>query len=367
LFFEEWFGQRGFGKINTTRRDRLPADIPGKYLHKEKTDASHRTKVARFHQPVVAVKAYPPVELQPATATTPAVMSLPYLCVHISFQSTSSTNFSTVNALNTCTVYKKHRDRGIGANKQTWGIKMNNARELYLQSYSRIDSIDHLIKNCNLKYVSWKYWHQAMLHAFALAIVSAYDMYKECATASLPEWRKKDIMSFKEFRLKLGQQMLEYDPKDWHLPGDERMRSFIQMTSEKRNKRASNNITPDDLKKASSNKKSWCCGDLNKLSEHLKSKVGYKDKRNCVVCGKACYTRCELCGEFMHFGTGKNDDLNCHVDWHNSMMLGLCRKDLQTYHRRPMSEYKTPTKAQKKMNSDLIQSYMRECIDFSEF
>jgi len=339
----------------------LPADIPGKYLHKEKTDASHRTKVARFLQPVVAVKGCPAIELEPATDNKPAVMSKPYLRVHCSFQSTSSTNFSTVNALNSCAVSRRRKDRGTGKNKRSWAIEMNDARELYLESYSRVDSIDHLIKNCNLKYISWKYWHSAMLHALGLAIVTAYDMYKECATASLQEWKlaENNMMSFKEFRLKLGTQMLEYDPKKKQLPGDEMMCSYVQQSKEQRRKRSSGyTITPVELRAASATKKSRLCGDLNKLTDHISSKVGYKDKRNCVVCGQACYTKCELCGEFMHFGAGKNNNMNCHIDWHNTMMFGLCRKDMSTYHRRPMSEWKTPTKAQKKTNTLLMESYM---------
>ena len=55
------------------------------------------------------------------------------------------------------------------------------ARLLYLKSYSRIDSIDHLIKQCRVAYRSWKYWHSPANHAKALAIATAYDMYLELA------------------------------------------------------------------------------------------------------------------------------------------------------------------------------------------
>ena len=62
---------------------------------------------------------------------------------------------------------------------------MNAARELYLGTYSRIDSIDHLIKNCRMKYQSWKNWHSPMLHATSLAIVVAYDIYLEITEGKL--------------------------------------------------------------------------------------------------------------------------------------------------------------------------------------
>jgi hypothetical protein len=56
---------------------------------------------------------------------------------------------------------------------------MNDARNLYLGSYFRIDVIDHLIKNAKLFYRSWKYWHSPMLHGKGMVVAVAYDMYLE--------------------------------------------------------------------------------------------------------------------------------------------------------------------------------------------
>ena len=49
----EYVGKLGMGMMMTYRRDRLPSDIDGKYLHKKKTDTSQKTKVAQFFQPIV--------------------------------------------------------------------------------------------------------------------------------------------------------------------------------------------------------------------------------------------------------------------------------------------------------------------------
>ena len=143
----DWIGQKGFGATMTCRRDRLPSGVPGKYWHKQRTDTSKHTKVARFFQPIVAVKDHEATEEDHCA----------YRRVHVSFQSTSSCNISTVNALSKCNLAVHKRERGVFESKRTWGIEMNAARELYLGTYSRIDSIDHLIKNCRLKYRSWKY------------------------------------------------------------------------------------------------------------------------------------------------------------------------------------------------------------------
>ena len=103
---------------------------------------------------------------------------------------------------------------------------MNGGRELYLGTYSRIDSIDHLIKNCRLKYRSWKYWHSPMLHATSLAIVIAYDMYLEVAEGKIDsEWKLQHPVDFWTFRDVLSIQMLDYDPKNrrYHVDGSMRV------------------------------------------------------------------------------------------------------------------------------------------------
>ena len=113
----DWLGTNGFSATMTCRRDRLPSGVPGKYLHKQKTLASQRTKIARFLQPVVAIK-----EDEDRS----------FRRVHCSFQSTSSCNISTVNALNECKLYTEPRQRGSNISKRVWGIEMNEARRLSL-------------------------------------------------------------------------------------------------------------------------------------------------------------------------------------------------------------------------------------------
>ena len=62
---------------------------------------------------------------------------------------------------------------------------MNAEGDLYLGTYSIMDSIDHLIKICPLKYFYWNYWHAPMLHAMVLAIVIAYNMYLDLAEGNI--------------------------------------------------------------------------------------------------------------------------------------------------------------------------------------
>ena len=153
----DWMGEKGFAATMTCRRDRFPKIIAPEYLHKKKTTTVPRPKAARFNKPINAVKRQFSLNNEGQKAEI-------YECVHVSFQSTSSCNISTVNALNACTLSCRRKERGRGANKRHWAIEMNNARNLYLGTYFRIDVIDHLIKNAKLFYRSWKYWHLTMLH-----------------------------------------------------------------------------------------------------------------------------------------------------------------------------------------------------------
>jgi hypothetical protein len=105
--------------------------------------------------------------------------------VHVSFQSTSSTSISTVNAFNKNKLAVRMKERGPEKTKVKWAIEMNEAHQLYLASYGRIDTIDSLIKNCSIFYVSWKYWHASKLHVQALGVVVAYDTYKESRRRSV--------------------------------------------------------------------------------------------------------------------------------------------------------------------------------------
>jgi hypothetical protein len=133
----QYAAEKGFGLTMTCRRDRLPdnKNILGKFWHKEKTDSKARPKAARYEKPIFAMKKVGNSLIQ-----------------HTSFQSTSSCNITSVNALNEISLYVRAKERGRGKAKRQWGIEMNEARELYLHTYGVIDRLDHLIQNCCMSY-----------------------------------------------------------------------------------------------------------------------------------------------------------------------------------------------------------------------
>ena len=202
-------GENNLGGMLTCRRDRLP---PGtkKYLHSVKgVPVTQRSRCARYMQPVIASKHVP------AQAGKPM-----YTLTHVSFQSTGGCNIQTVNSLNKVELYVRPKERGRGDQKRRWGIEMNQARQLYLGSYSAIDKIDQMVKNWFLYYITWRWWHAPVRHGKAIAMCMAYQMYKECAGGNLdPEFKVDVPMTAKEFRQQLATQMCQYRSSDNNYPG----------------------------------------------------------------------------------------------------------------------------------------------------
>ena len=77
-----------------------------------------------------------------------------------------------------------------------------------------------------------------MLHAKAMVCVVAYDMYVECEGNLDSTWKIEKKLSFWEFRDKLGRQLLAYDPRLGHYPGDDKMRCFTAMNKDQRKKKS---------------------------------------------------------------------------------------------------------------------------------
>ena len=350
-------GQKGFGLLMTTRRDRLPKDIRPEHLHKRKTDSSTRTKIARYVEPVVAVK-----------------KGFFYDIVHTSFQSTSSCNIMSVNSVSENKNFVEARTRGRKDKKRVYVIEQNYTRLLYLNSYSRIDSMDHLVKNCNLFYTCWKYWHSPVNHAKALAIVTAYDMYLECCEGKLDSsWKIGRPESFHTFREKLSLQQLQYDPKRQLYPGDEKMRVVTQLNKKRRRScvtgetinrnicslAASDDsglVTYEQYREVKKRKKRFC--DLPAYGSHLSSIVSHKHSAKCAVCSLKAYKRCTKCGVSLHNNDSKGagKDKQCFLQWHSESYLGICFADRSLVNL-TSNEWKQPSNTKVTQNKQVIKKY----------
>ncbi len=113
-----------------------------------------------------------------------------YVLCHVSFQSTGQTNISTVDALLLVDLYVHDCSKGRGQQKRTWGIEMNEAREMYLKNFSAVDKIDQMLLGWDFPYRSWRWWHAPTRHAKEIAMSMAYSLYLQCAEGTVdPEWK----------------------------------------------------------------------------------------------------------------------------------------------------------------------------------
>ena len=111
----DWAGNVCLGIIGINARNRLPNDIETFYLQKEKTIAFIKhTKATRFFEPIVAVKN----DLRG------------FQRVYVSFQSTSSWNIASANALNEHTNFVNLHKKGRVNHKRQLVIEMKHARRI---------------------------------------------------------------------------------------------------------------------------------------------------------------------------------------------------------------------------------------------
>ena len=344
----DWMGSKNLGMLSTNRRDRLPEDVPGFYWCKKKTTTTKRSKAARFVHPVVATKKY-------------CTNGTHFERVHVSFQSTSSCNITTVNSLNDCRFYVRKKERGRGENRRLWAIEMNEARDLYLNSYGTWDTIDSLIKSANMYYRSWKYWHSAELHFKTMVMLVAFDMYRECAEGSLHEdWKLDKPVTWWQWRDKLAIQGLSYDPRKKMYPGDKHTRKSTQEYKKRRQptKEISSSIVTIDqlkmIKEGSRREPPRISGDLENYCKHVDSLIHAKFAGACQVCGMTCWTRCGICKVPLHFypqrGRNKPQDIKCFAYYHDEGFYGLARSDAPN-----KSQWRVPTTKKIKENRQHIK------------
>jgi hypothetical protein len=302
--------------LMTTARNRLPKVAP-KYLCKEKTAGCKVAKAARSVDPITLVKGNR---------------------VHISFQSTSSCNFGSVNTFSQVKAYTATKMRGRGKNRYARVIEMNTGRFRYPNTYWVVDRLDHLIKMLGLHFQSWKYWHSPMQHYLAAAIITAFSMYQECADGGLEnDWHLTKQLGYHEFCEKLAVQMCQYNPADRKYPGDDKMRV---VTKEVRKKRrlsespqaaAGPNITlPGSASFVDQTAKGRLVGSFAPLYPHLSSctKVATKGGRQCQVCGMLAHTQCshkDCGGVALHFfpQRGESAGKACYLEYHDRSYFGL--------------------------------------------
>ncbi len=348
-------GKRGYGLTLTTRRDRFPKDLK-QYLHhrKEKMtgDLAKRAKAMRYEKPIVGVCQVP--ENQEAN-------EMAYTKTLTSFQSTGCTNISGVNNIKSLSLSVSQKKRGKGVQARVWGIEQNESRMTYLWTYFAIDNLDHMLKIAGIKMISWKYWHAPFLHAVSMAVVAAYDIYIECCEGELEsDWYipASERMDFRDFRLLLSKQMLQYNPTDNLIPGDDKFRVVTRQAKKKRSaptpRFPSRAVNSANLKYAKTNGR--ICTTIDDLDDHFQSVYKSNNAAPCEVCGKNTKWRCGKCDDspICVLKDRVFKGAQCLTALHNESYFGLTRHDKKHVHKQHLNQWEAPTTTEIRRNKRFI-------------
>ena len=85
--------------------------VPKEYLHVKKTVSDAWSKAVRFNEPITVTK-------ETLFTVADTTECKPYMHVHVSFQATSSTTITTVNAINSNNLFVVKKERGQGLSKR---------------------------------------------------------------------------------------------------------------------------------------------------------------------------------------------------------------------------------------------------------
>jgi hypothetical protein len=208
--------------------------------------------------------------------------------------------------------------------------------ELYISIYHGVDSMDQMIKNTGNYFISWKYWHSPYLHTMSMGVIAAYEMYLECSEGMLDAaWMvtKKDRMRFSQFRLKLLEQMLRYDPCNDLYAGDNKFRRTTQMHKMRRKGRSKDfsaeefpetGVTLTNLRAAGKR----ICATMEHAQKHFDTIIKKTNAGPCEVCGLPTYWMCVTCGKYMCLLNKRHwNGAKCAFLFHSEKFFGLARSD----------------------------------------
>ena len=260
------------------------------------------------------------------------------------------------------------KSRGRGTSKRTWEIEDNTFRQRCLATYWTVDRLDHLVKQLNLFYVSWKHWHSPMRHWMAIAAVTACSMCQECADGELnPAWKlpKPKQLSFWAFNDSLASGLLAYNPTGHKCPGDSKMRASTAQHKRRRSgsggaaaaSQSVGGVTIMNKTKILARSESGrLLGQFDKIYSHFDAvELGLHHPRSCAVCGDPVYSErahpdCVSNGKgtpLHYFGRkGKFQLRQCFVQCHDTTFCGLARCDAVSMGKKK-ADFKRPGKKQR--------------------
>ena len=287
--------------------------------------------------------------------------------VHCSFLSTGPTNIVGVNAFPTVTTYTQQKQRGRGEKKRIWDIEMNEPRKMYLTRYGVIDRIDARLRRLKLKLLSRRYHLAAMLNGFGLAIVDAFNIYRDLAEGNYGnEFKVEKLQSQEDWVMSASVDGMNYSSLNERYPGDGSTRR-VKQSSKKKRRRSNNNNNEGSSNDDSDNddngngstgyakrraakdakikvRMNAMANNMSQLHGHWSiTKTKTTSPRECHFCGGYTYKSCAIClvplctssiRATKQKTSKKSKTLSsrsdCHHNYHNPALAGLAKFDSST-------------------------------------
>ena len=137
-------------------------------------------------------------------------------------------------------------------------------------------------------------------------------------------------MSFADFRLKLSEQMLTYDPQENKCIGNSKYRDYTHNNKRRRlalstaleGKFPDIGVMLDNL--AQGCLRGRFCDPGKQIKDHFESIQKSSNTRFCEVGGVKCYWKCKLCNKMMCVIPNRLwDDTKCAFCYHSEEFFGL--------------------------------------------
>ena len=196
-----------------------------------------------------------------------------------------------------------------------------------------------------------------------MALIAEYHMYLECASGAVDaDWKleEKEIMSFRQFKLRQSEQMCKYRPRQRKYPGDGKVRDSTEENRNRKRKTPSSSgtevVKADILDARDSGR--LCSHDFMVFGKHLDSVARKKkgaDPSKCAACGEGTYYKCNLCNVPLCYpGSRGCTSWNCVMDYHNDECFGLLRRDAAV-----AKNWKKPSARKRTLHADHIHAIMK--------
>ena len=205
--------------------------------------------------------------------------------------------------------------------------------------------MDARLKRLRLKVLSRRYHIPATINGFGLAVIDAYNIYRDLADGNYgDEYKLEKPLSQEDWVMTASKEGMLYTTTDFMYPGDVLTKSY--MRTPKKRKKNTNTPKASTATNTSSGvkRKIYALAEekrqrhrnalvynMNEFESHV-PRVNSSWSMQCQFCGGKTYWQCSKCEVFLcaprDVSKGKTSrNQKCHYRYHNPLLLGMAYCD----------------------------------------